>query len=66
MSDKTTVEVLFKSGASIRFHCDTFKVKSINGEMTGYEYTGAPADEQVLHLNISDIDCVRVVPESVD
>jgi len=59
LSDKNVVEILFKNGSTIRFHCNTFKVKSLNGEMTGYEYTGVPADEQVLFLNIPDIDCVR-------
>lgn len=65
-TDKTVVEVLFKSGASVRFRCDNFKVTTCEGALTGYEYKGVPSDEQVLFLNIPDIDCVRVVPESVD
>lgn len=61
--EKRLIEVLFKSGASVRFHCSTCKINSVAGEMTGYSCTGIPSEEQILHINIEDVDCVRVVPE---
>ena len=54
---KRSIRIVMKSGYSFSFLCDSFKTKSVEGELHGFTYEGATANWP-LFVCIENVDAI--------
>ena len=48
-----------RSGKKLVMPCDNIEVKTVGGELTGFNATGTDiVDERVMHINIAEIEYI--------
>jgi hypothetical protein len=56
MSERSRITIIYKSGATMDLTCDSFTVETVNNEITGVAWSGAPPNP--LHVGIEGIAAV--------